>query len=83
MSRIAHSYDAEITLQKGSEKANALSIFDLLILGAKKNDMLELSAVGCDAENALNAICAFLTSYVDIEISHNVPEGTDLDSYAA
>lgn len=83
ISRIALSYEAKITLLKSSDSADIHSIFDILILGVMYGDTLELSAVGRDAEDALNEISEFLESYKDIEIQSKVPPPCDLDSRAA
>lgn len=83
ISRMALAYEAKITLLKSSDSADIHSIFDILILGVMCGDPLELSAVGHDAEDALNEIGGFLESYRDIEIQGKAPPKCDRDSRAA
>ena len=83
ISRIAFTYDAKITLFKSHDRADVRSIFDILILEVRSGDLLELSAIGHDAENALEEICGFLESYRDIEITRTGCAACDIDSRAA
>ena len=68
VSRIVHQFDAEIRIIKADAAASARSIFDLLILGVMHGDALHLSAVGHDAEEALDALYGFLNTYRDTEV---------------
>ncbi|MCK4565482.1 MAG: HPr family phosphocarrier protein [Verrucomicrobia bacterium] len=82
VSRIAQAFDAEISLLKADDSADASSILELLVLGAVHGDPLELFAIGHDAEAALDAICEFLNSYTDIVMLRDMP-GSGIDTYAA
>ncbi len=82
ISRIAHSYDAEVTLINSNNCADAHSIFDLLILGVVYGDRLEILARGYDAEIVLTEIIDFLNAYSDCE-QHDLEEEFRSDSYAA
>lgn len=83
VSRIAQAFDAEITILKADDSADARSIFDLLILGVVHGDPLELSAIGHDAEAALDAISEFLNSYTDVVMLRDMSGGSGIDTYAA
>ena len=47
---------AKVMIQKGSQIANAASIFDLLTLAATQGTELVLTATGAEAEEALAAV---------------------------
>lgn len=82
IARIAYSFEAEITVSAADNQADARSIFELLILGIRHGEVIELSAIGQDAEAALDVLCAFLDSYRN----HDIPDahrGGGLDSFAA
>lgn len=65
VSRLAYSFDAMITLGKADEQADASSIFEIMILGGSLGDELEISAVGREAEQAVDAITTYISSYED------------------
>lgn len=54
--RAAGEYEAQVWLQKGSEKVDCRSILSLLTLGAAQGTELTLSADGCDADKATQII---------------------------
>jgi phosphotransferase system HPr (HPr) family protein len=54
--RLATSLAAEVELRKGSRKADARKIIDVLALGAADGDQIEIETRGEDAESALTAI---------------------------
>jgi phosphotransferase system HPr (HPr) family protein len=70
VSRIAYSFDSTITLAKADERADACSIFEIMILGGSLGDSLEISAIGHDAEEALDAVSSFIGSYMDDDLQH-------------
>lgn len=47
---------SEITIHKGSEKANSRSVLELLMLGAEQGAELEVVATGEDEENSIREI---------------------------
>ncbi len=80
MARIACAYDASITIIVDNHRADARSLFEILILGVTHGQMLELAADGQDADAALNALISFLESYRD---SESVSKEHGVDSFAA
>lgn len=81
VSEIAQAFDAEITLVKANDSADARSIFDLLVLGVLHGDLVELSAVGQDAEAAMDAISEFLSTYTDVVMPRDM--SGEIESSAA
>jgi len=63
ISKLSSAYEARVSLGKANHAADAHSIFALITLGVSPGDKLEISAVGRDAEKALEAICRLLDSY--------------------
>ena len=60
--KIANKYEAEVTVKKGGESVNGKSIMGLMTLAANKGSVLEIEAVGPDAQAALDELEKFLTS---------------------
>jgi phosphocarrier protein len=83
VSRIVHKFDSEIHIMKSDAVASARSIFDLLILGVMHGDALSLSAVGHDAEEALDAVHGYLTTHRDAEVGHAICEECEPVSFVA
>jgi len=52
----AKQFDAEITVTKNDQEANAKSSLKLMTLGAKKGDEVTIRAEGEDAEEAVEAL---------------------------
>jgi phosphocarrier protein FPr len=59
------AYDAQVSIQVGSKRADARSITGLLGLGASTGDEITLRADGAQAEEALAAVEAIVTSRSD------------------
>jgi phosphocarrier protein len=55
------SFDAEVTLTREDQTINAKSILEIMMLAAGPGTLLELTAVGPDAEAAVAAICALVS----------------------
>jgi phosphocarrier protein len=53
-------FDAEVTIVRDEQTVNAKSILEIMMLAAGPGTILELSAVGPDAEAAVTAICALV-----------------------
>jgi phosphocarrier protein NPr len=68
ISSIAHKFDAIVSFFKNDRSAELSSIFELLALRAESGDLLELSASGKDADEAMDAICDFLDEYSDTHL---------------
>ena len=49
-------FDAEVTLSLGDQSANAKSVMHLLLLTAAKGAEVEVSAVGAEAPQAMEAV---------------------------
>lgn len=61
----AMAFDAEVTIDAGDRHANALSITQVIALGANKGDEVIVSAIGDDAEEALDAVLTVLLAERD------------------
>ena len=81
--RIAHSFESTIFILKAEDRADARSIFDLLILGIMQGDPVEIPAAGRDAEEALDAISDFLSTYEDTVMARDTSGRSGFDSHAA
>jgi phosphotransferase system HPr (HPr) family protein len=57
---------AKVMIQKGSQIANAASIFDLLLLAATQGTELILTATGPEAEEALEAVVGLFDSQSEL-----------------
>lgn len=55
--REAAKFDARITVRYDGMSASAASIMDLLMLGARVGQVIEIDAEGPQAREALEAIC--------------------------
>lgn len=53
-------FNAEVTIVRDEQTVNAKSILEIMMLAAGPGTVLELSAVGPDAEAAVAAICALV-----------------------
>ena len=54
--KMAADYDAEVTVTRDGQSVDARSIMGLMMLGAGPGSVLELSAEGREAEEALDAL---------------------------
>jgi phosphocarrier protein HPr len=57
---LAGTFDAEITVSKGGQTVSGRSIMGLMMLAAGTGSEVSLSAVGTDAEAALDAVCKLI-----------------------
>ena len=57
----AKQFDAEITVTKDDQEANAKSSLKLMTLGAKKGDEIVIWAEGDDAEEAVEALVELIS----------------------
>lgn len=53
-------FNAEITIARENQTVNAKSILEIMMLAAGPGTILELTAVGPDAEAAVAAICTLV-----------------------
>ncbi|MND01326.1 Phosphocarrier protein NPr [compost metagenome] len=65
MAREASRYNAKITVRYDGMTASAASIMDLLMLGARVGQTIEIDAEGEQAHEALDALCALITRKFD------------------
>ena len=56
----ANEFESSIWLESGSRKMNAKSLLGIMSLGVVPGSVVTLSAVGADAEAAVNALEALL-----------------------
>ena len=57
---VASGYDGRITVASHGRMVNAKSVADVISLGAQHNDLIELSAEGDHAQQAVNALIAVI-----------------------
>lgn len=55
--REASKYNAKVTVRYDGMSASAASIMDLLMLGARVGQVIEIDAEGPEAREALEAVC--------------------------
>jgi len=58
--REASRFDARITVRYDGMSASAASIMDLLMLGARFGQIIEIDAEGPQAREALDAVCELI-----------------------
>lgn len=63
--RAASKYNARITVQYDGMSASAASIMDLLMLGARFGQTIEIDADGPEAREALDAVCELIANKFD------------------
>jgi phosphocarrier protein len=63
--REAAKYNAKITVHYDGMSASAASIMDLLMLGARVGQTIEIEAEGAQAREALDAVCAMIARKFD------------------
>jgi phosphocarrier protein len=63
--REASRYNARITVHHDGMAANAASIMDLLMLGARFGQTVEIDAEGAQAHEALEALCELVARKFD------------------
>jgi phosphocarrier protein len=65
LAREASRYNAKITVRYDGMTASAASIMDLLMLGARVGQTIEIDAEGAQAHEALDAICSLIARRFD------------------
>jgi len=58
-------FSSEIVVRRGEQVADARSILELLLLGASRGSVIEVTAVGIDEEQAIEAITALVLAGLD------------------
>ena len=65
LAREASRWNAKITVHHDGMSASAASIMDLLMLGARVGQTIEIDAEGVQAREALDAICDLIARKFD------------------
>ena len=65
--KTVRKYDAQVTIRKGNQTADAASIFDLLSLGATQGSKLLLSAIGRQAKEVIEALARLFDAEFEVE----------------
>ena len=65
LAREASRYNAKITVRYDGMTASAASIMDLLMLGARVGQTIEIDAEGEQAHEALDALCELIARKFD------------------
>ena len=65
--KTAKKYDAQVTIRRGNQIADAASILDLLSFGATKGTKLVLSATGRQAKEVLAALAELFAVEFDVD----------------
>ena len=65
--KLAADFDAEVTVTREGQSVDARSIMGLMMLGAGIGSVLELSAEGPQADEALDALCALVSDRFEEE----------------
>jgi phosphotransferase system HPr (HPr) family protein len=58
--QLASKFQSQIEITKDSLKVNATSVLDVMTLAATNGSQLVISARGCDAQEAVDALVQFL-----------------------
>ena len=67
--QIANKFDSDISVSRGKTKVNGKSIMGIMMLEAGKGAKVMITAVGDDAEQAVNDLEKLLSSDVDNSVS--------------
>ena len=62
---LSNRFNSDITVSKDGIQVGARSVMELLLLGAQQGDMLEITAIGEDSLEALNAIEEFFAGLAE------------------
>ena len=62
LAQLAQKFSAEVTIIQADKKANADSVMALLMLASNQGKEVTVSAVGDDAEQAVNDICELISN---------------------
>ena len=63
--REASRFNAKLTVRYDGMSASAASIMDLLMLGARVGQVIEIDAEGAQAREALDAVCELIARKFD------------------
>ena len=65
LAREASKFNAKVTVRYDGMTASAASIMDLLMLGARVGQTVEIDAEGAEAQAALEAVCDLIARRFD------------------
>ena len=74
VSKLASGFDALVALYKDGKIAHAHSVVELLTLGAFHGDEIKVTAVGNEAEQALQAVTNYFENYSDEKSPKDINE---------
>lgn len=60
----AKSFESEITISKGDRSCSLKKLFEVMKLGVKQNDTIDIAFEGADEEKAATEVKAFLESHL-------------------
>jgi phosphocarrier protein HPr len=60
--KLASKYTSEVTISRDGMPINAKSIMGVMMLAAEQGATVSISAVGADAEDAVNALAALVAA---------------------
>ncbi len=60
--KLASKYTSEVTINRDGMPINAKSIMGVMMLAAEQGATVSISAVGADAEDAVNALAALVAA---------------------
>ena len=60
--KLANQYASEVTISRDGMPINAKSIMGVMMLAAEQGATVSISAVGADAEDAVNALAALVAA---------------------
>ena len=60
--KLASQFKSEILVSKDGLEVNGKSIMGVMMLAAEKGSTLQIRAIGVDAEEAIEALCALVAS---------------------
>ena len=75
ISKLAYEFDAIVAFHKGNKIAHGHSVVEMLMLGAFYGDELKVSAIGNEADLALETIVNYVETYEDEQPSAETAAG--------
>lgn len=80
ISKLAYRFDAIVAFHKNGKIAHGHSVVEMLMLGVFFGDVIKVTAIGNDAEDALKAVAEYVENYTDDYLS---PQDGNTGSFAA
>jgi len=67
LAQLCNQYQAKVTVSLDGKDADASSIMALMLLAGSQGKVVNVSAIGKDAQNALEAVCQLFTDKFEEE----------------